>query len=304
MFESVQLDMFEGVSQSEVTSSSKIEWSYSRRSLLEQCPRRYYYQYYGSAGRTAKGEPQKETLRFLRALSNRYLLAGKILHSVIREYFNKKLTCGVEWAPEESLNWTQWMYRRAQQNSQVLLEFYYDLPDAEELYIQSEAVLLNAVTNFIDNPALLPFRQGGSQQEARIEKRFRVNIGRILGIGQADLVYPDGSKIVIVDWKMRPGAANEILQLAFYALWATKEYGCSLDDIALYKVHLSTNDIVPLLILPENLERTKARIIQDVEIMQMLERYGKEANARAFTPCGHALVCALCQFQAVCPKEP
>jgi hypothetical protein len=304
MFGRVQLDMFEGVSQNEVTGSSNIEWSYSRRSLLEQCPRRYYYQYYGSTSRKAKGESQKETLRFLRALSNRYLLAGKILHSVIREYFNEKFASGVESVPDELLNRTQYRYRRAKQNSQVLLEFYYDLPDAEELYIQSEAELLNAVTNFINNPALLPFRQGGSQQEARIEKRFKVNIGPILGIGQSDLVYPDGSKIVIVDWKMRPGAANEILQLAFYALWATKEYGCSLDNIALYKVHLSTNDIVPLIILPENLERTKARIIQDVEIMQMLEKYGKEANARAFTPCGHALVCALCQFQGVCHKEP
>lgn len=303
MFKSVQLDMFEGVSQSEVTSSSKIEWSYSRRSLLERCPRRYYYQYYGSTARTARSEPQKETLRFLRGLSNRYLLAGRILHLAIREYFNK-LSCGAGWALEESLSWTQWRYRRAQQNSQVLLEYYYDLPNAEESYIKYEGVLLDAVTNFIENPALVPFAQGASQQEARIEKRVRVNIGQVLGIGQPDLVYPDGSKIVIVDWKIGPSAANEILQLAFYALWAITEHHCTLDDLTLRKVHLSTGDIVSIPIQPMDLERTKARIIQDVEIMKTLERYGKEANQKAFTPCGHALVCALCQFQGVCPREP
>jgi len=41
----------------------RIAWSYSRRQLLEQCSRRYYYEHFG-ATRLNDG-PSKELLRFL-----------------------------------------------------------------------------------------------------------------------------------------------------------------------------------------------------------------------------------------------
>jgi hypothetical protein len=55
---------------------------------LEQCTRRYYYEYFGSNKRTAKQEPYKVELHFLKnQIHNRYLLSGSALHTVIRSYF-------------------------------------------------------------------------------------------------------------------------------------------------------------------------------------------------------------------------
>ncbi len=62
---------------------ANIRWSYSRRSVLEQCPRRYYYEYYG--GSAGSQDPQ------LKNVQARHELAGTVLHSVIGGYFRKTL---------------------------------------------------------------------------------------------------------------------------------------------------------------------------------------------------------------------
>ena len=67
----------------------KVEWSYSRRSTLNQCARKYYFEYYGSNKYTAVREPLKEQLHFLKQLQNRYERTGFILHLMISQYFKK-----------------------------------------------------------------------------------------------------------------------------------------------------------------------------------------------------------------------
>lgn len=67
----------------------KISWSPSKMGTLKQCPRKYYYQYFGSKQLKAKEEPNKERLKFLSNLSNKSLVAGEIIHAVIAVYFRK-----------------------------------------------------------------------------------------------------------------------------------------------------------------------------------------------------------------------
>ena len=80
------------------------EWSYSRRGTLEQCARKYYYQYYGSILRKSNNDPQKEKLHFLKKLQNRHLRTGEILHRIIKTYL-KKLQDGKQLL----FNWLQQM---------------------------------------------------------------------------------------------------------------------------------------------------------------------------------------------------
>ena len=56
-----QMTLFE---ESEIQSGTEShkpifsEWSYSRREMLEQCARKYYYQYYGSSLKKSNNDPQ------------------------------------------------------------------------------------------------------------------------------------------------------------------------------------------------------------------------------------------------------
>ena len=312
VFEGAQLDMFEDA-LIEPRATSGIVWSYSRRQVLEQCPRRYYYQYYGSVANKAKGETQKETLKFLKTLSNRYMWAGKILHSLIRQYL-LGLQRGEHQRLESLLNQAKATYHTGPNNSLAskqgrqrmgLLEFYYGLGDAERLCAECEERLLVALSNFATGSAFAPFVRGGAQPEARIEEHAKLETGHSRASGRIDLSYVEGSRVVIVDWKLGgPGNADESLQLSFYALWGVQAYHCSCQDISLYRAHLCDDLIAPFPISENTLRRTRTRILQDLERMQALDEYGKNAVVEAFSPCSQHLVCALCPFQAVCPKEP
>lgn len=152
------------------------QWSYSRRNTLEQCPLRYYFEYYGSNLRTAKAEPRKERLRFLKRLSNRHLRVGEIGHLVMRRYF-KQLRRGEEWSLDRAAGWAREIYRSDLEFSRryrhddelpsgpkapvLLIEFYFGLSNTETLWTESEARLVAALTNFFASPKIEPYRMGG-----------------------------------------------------------------------------------------------------------------------------------------------
>jgi len=183
----------------EPTKSSLKRWSYSCRSRLEQCPRRYYYEYYGANSRTAKAEPDKDTLRTLKALDYRHLIAGKILHQVICQYL-KRVQQGVEWSSADVL---QHAKQRFRQQSQYLLyanasntvhqaitklEFYYGFDDAIALYELTENKLLLALENFLLHPEFSNLRIHGSQTNALVEQHLSYKDASFEISGRIDFV--------------------------------------------------------------------------------------------------------------------
>jgi CRISPR/Cas system-associated exonuclease Cas4 (RecB family) len=300
---------------SESDDSSVVKWSYSRREVMERCLRWYYNRYYGSNSRMALSEPQKPLLRFLKSLSNRYERTGKIAHLVISTYLNR-LKLGEKWELERLLRWAQDIYQgdleysrdykstkqAADNTSSVLLsEFYYNLPDAEVIWEASSIQLRNALVGFFTNPAFLPFRAGGARENSLLEKRVYLKKKSFVLEGQLDLAYWDKGRLVVVDWKSgRSNGSEDSLQLSSYALLAIQEYGCNPDDIDLYRAHLSDGVVSKFTVNEREIERTRGRILQDIERMRLMHSYGRDGISKAFTPCEQPRICALCPFQEVC----
>lgn len=298
---------------------ARVGWSHSRREMLEQCPRRYYYQYYGSHARVAKTEPQKSILRFLKRLSNRYLRLGEIVHLVIQTYL-KRLRQGESWSLERLLSWARDMYRRDLTYSQhyrpgeplsdekyppiLLLEFYTGIDNAEELWAESETRLIAALTNFVESPKFARFHTGSCQANALIEKRITVKTSHFSLKGQIDLAYSDQNRVVIVDWKIGSSSGGgDSLQLLSYALAAMQEFRCQPEQIDLCRAHLVDNEVIPFVAGEKEIVRARARILQDMERMRALDGYGCDAVSQVFTPCAQPRIYALCPFQKICPKE-
>ena len=295
------------------------EWSYSRRGTLEQCPRKYYYQYYGSNRRTAKNDPQKEELRFLKKLQNRHLRSGDILHYVIRWYL-KELQQGKQPSLNQLLQWAKKDFRADIKYSQqykrgtplsdnfrhpkLLLEFYYGLSDVKSVCADTEERLVTALTNFITSQNVAQFREGARKASALIEESARMKNDDFTLSGKVDLAYWEDDRIVIADWKIgSAGSSDDSLQMLAYAWWAKQEFKRPVDYITPHRVHLADDTVSTFNVSEKALTRVEARILQDLEWMQEADNFGRRGLVEAFTPCAQPKVCEMCQFQEICPKE-
>ena len=318
----IQMSLF-GESESEWSNESDkskfSEWSYSRRNLLDQCPRKYYYEHYGSKSQKAKNDPQKKTLNFLGALQNRYLRTGKILHFVVRKYLNE-IRQGKQWPLERLLHWARKVYQADMEYSRnyeheiplpdekyppvLLLEFYYCWSDAESVCIEAEKQLIKALESFVKSQNLAQFREGANKPSALIEKTIYFKTDHFIFRGAVDLAYRENDKLVIIDWKIgSASSSDDSLQMLAYTWWAKQEFKLPVDRIIPHRVHLADNTVSTFDVSEKALTRVEARILQDLERMREADKYGVRGVAEAFTPCAQPKICALCQFQEVCPKE-
>ena len=107
-----------------------------------------------------------------------------------------------------------------------------------------------------------------------------------------------------MDWKLgiEDGSGDDSLQLAAYALWATKRFGYAPQSMRICKIHLGSETIVDFDCNEGVLAAARARIIQDAERMLFLLKYGEAGTFGAFSPCSQPAVCSLCTFLKICTE--
>ena len=293
-------------------------WSFSRRSTLEQCARRYYYEYYGGSKRTAKNEGNKDKLHFLKQIQNRYERTGSILHLVISHHL-KKMQEGENISLERLEGWAKKMFDedlKISVNYQgitppegkyppvILQELYFDIPNALALCQEAFDNAMNALRSFCFSQNYAHFRNAGGKPGGLVEHPFKIKKPLFRIDGKIDLAYIEDGKIFIVDWKSggNDGGGGDSLQLCTYALWGVEYYSCMPQDIQVMKAFLREDETVLFDVNSRLLNIAHARIAQDVERMVSLEKYGEEAIADAFSPCGHVAVCKLCAYRSLCPE--
>jgi len=298
------------------TNTPVIEWSYSKRDLLSKCNRRYYYHYYGFSKKTALEEPNKKIIQSLKDLDTIPLQVGNKLHLIIQTYF-KKAQGGEVWSLDRLLNWAGKISREGlaynrqyNQNNppsqsnpykKLLLEFYYQLKNAEESYAEAYSKLTNGLTNFYNSEIYEDFRNNGVSPEASVEKKFSLERWQYKVRGKIDLAYKKGNKIIIVDWKLgNSEGGDESLQLLSYATSASQEERIPPENIQICMAHLNPNVATEFPVTNENLSNAEARIAQDVETMTYLDGYGRVAALDAFSRCDQLRICASCQYQTIC----
>jgi hypothetical protein len=293
-----------------------LDWSPSKRDVLNQCPRRYYYQYYGASARFAVDEPQKELLQFYRKFSNSWMLAGILLHTKIRQEF-KALKDGIQNDPEELVKAFNQRWEKVRETSVqfvgsgnvsatdgkvLLLEFVFEDPEAEGMWSAAGERLGKALTGFMTLPSLERFRKGGLTHDAAIEKRVKVDGRGFRMRGQIDLAWREGGQVTVADWKSSSrDSGDSDLQLLVYALAVQQYFNCQLGELDLFRVELDSGRIVRQDVNEQEAARARARMAQDTRLMMDLNKYGQQGVAEAFTPTGSKRVCRLCPYQRICP---
>lgn len=90
------------------------------------------------------------------------------------------------------------------------------------------------------------------------------------------------------------------LQLAVYALWASKIEKISPENIEISKAYLYDDSLDSLVFNSIELDRAKARILQDAYRMNELEEFAKKGSIDAFDMCESIKICEKCSFKRLC----
>lgn len=321
MSESRQLPLFDedevpGLAGSD-NGLEDMTWSYSRRASFETCLRRYYFEYFGANMRTALDERQKEKLHFLNGLKSRHLRAGDIIHTVIRTYF-RKAQAGEIWDVDRLIRWAASIFQKDREFSrtyssrvenardkyppQLLVEYYYQVPDVEDLCDQTEEQISASLFAFGTDDCFREFIQYGSLENAVVERSITVEGLPCRVTGKIDLAYEQHDFVTVVDWKTgcEDGVGDNSLQLAVYGLWALQYFQCTPPRLIVSKAFLGSGDVVAINPSQQLLEEAKTRILQDIERMAAMNEYALKAIREAFTLCLHANICSTCSFQGIC----
>ncbi|MCG8607719.1 PD-(D/E)XK nuclease family protein [bacterium] len=290
-------------------------WSHSRRTLLEKCPRAYYYQYYG------RFDEQGDYIALLKQLSNRYLRCGDLLHRAARGFLLSQQE-GKPWQLMKMREWAQSIYLKDIAFSRsyqagtplskdikapvLLMEYYYGDQNSDEVCAQTGQQLGEALARLVEHDAFEDFRNGAYPTNSRIEKPSPVDVHDVKVSVKPDLAFGTYEnrlfRVHIVDWKMGKGTSGqESLQLYAYMLGVAKAYNVEPDIIEAHLAFLGDGTIRSFKASETLLKRTRARILQDVERMRALHAYGKQGRSDMFPPCAQPRVCASCRFRGICP---
>lgn len=290
------------------------EWSPSKRNYLEQCPRRYYYQYYAHPGEILNGD--KATLQFYRKLSNSWMLAGILLHLKIKEVFaiwrrgeqvdphlyTREIAQRWQRVRESSIQFIRAPSYAKTSPGVLLMEFVFSNPTANKMWWDAGQRLQSALLGFLTLEKLELFRNGGLTADAAIEQSVRVEGQGFRMRGKIDLAWRNEERVKVVDWKSggRDGADSD-LQLLAYALGVQHQFKCEISDLDIFRVELGSANVVSLEINEQEANRAKVRMAQDTQLMIDLHSYGERRVIEAFTPTGSPKTCRLCPFQRICP---
>jgi hypothetical protein len=294
-----------------------VKWSYSRRGVLEQCPLRYYFEYYALRVALERGGEGADRLRFLKALQNRHERIGSIAHTVIAAFLRSARKRDL-WGSGRLVDWGVSIFRRdlafsggkvngdrliaAKYTPVRLTEYFYHLARAPELCRDAEERLASGLRNFAVNSAFEEFREGGAHENAIIEGRISIKGFPCSATGTIDLAFPSGPLFKVIDWKLGEPSRDggDSLQLATYALGLVSKGLANQEAIRAEKAYLTVGEVVHCSISDSILARARGRILQDAERMAMLHEHGIQGVAEAFTPCAQRRVCMLCSFREIC----
>lgn len=315
----MQLNLFDSVFKDSIAETGvdtlKVNWSYSKMQSFRDCPRKFYYSYYGSKKKKAYAEPLKQKLIELSKLSNKYMVQGSIVHQLISTYFHNAKKSKF-WSVDKLLNFglskIQGIisYNNAFKTGNaetpkypipILKELFYSTVSSIDFKDETISLISKCLYNFYNSQDYNHLRYGGTKPSSRIEDDSSFLLTKtILVDGKIDIAFLEQKRLIIADWKTgKKEIEDTSLQLLVYALWARQFKEWEFENIEIQKAYLATGTIERLEFSELHINRAKAKIMQDAEMLKEMDEFGREAVKDAFTM--HiGKNCKQCPFEEIC----
>ncbi|MCK9526106.1 MAG: PD-(D/E)XK nuclease family protein [Limnochordia bacterium] len=296
-------------------------WSFSRHQTLTSCPRRYYYNYYGSHNGWESGAAPEAVLAYrLKKLSNLYLLLGDALHKsayrmvervtegrelpgpdVVEDEIRRRLRSVWRSSRDEGE-----LFRRRPNRVDMLQEFYYQLEISEATLAKINERISKVSEALVASSVWEELAAKGVALVA-CEQFDTFSMGETPVFAVPDLLYkrPDGIW-TIVDWKTGEEVEDNADQMGLYALYVHKKHGIPAEQIRARLEYLSLQTQKEAEFTAKELQGVVTWARESMEQMQELLidvslNIPKPKDDFALTDA--RAMCPWCNFYELCQKE-
>ena len=292
-------------------------WSISRHGTFRECPRRYWYHYYGSwGGWDASAPDEARELYRLKNLSGLHLLAGDTVHRAIERTIKDCAKGGEEADPEAVVLWCKGEMQRAfaeskderlwqrhpKQYCRLVEHHYGPQPDRETLTRIADKIG-TSVRNFFFSDSFELIRGVAPDDWLAVESldTFEFESTKVYAV--PDFACRHEGELLIFDWKTgRPDPRNKD-QVVLYALYAAARWGADPDKVRGAPVYLLTGgNFEPVPVTAADRDRVAGVMRDSIRDMRgrLSDAESNTAHREDFeTRPGSA--CRFCNFRGVCP---
>jgi hypothetical protein len=290
-------------------------WSISRHRTFEDCPRKYWFHYYGSwGGWEADAPAEARELYRLKNLTSLHLLAGDTVHRLIERVL-QEWARGVEPEVEPSVEWCRKQMQRGWHESRTeawlenpkrftrLSEHHYGPPPGREGLQRIGHKVGTSVRNFFSSQSWSLIRETDPTGWLPVETLDSFGFEDTKVFAVPDFACRHADALLLFDWKTGRRDSRNHDQVVLYALFAAAKWGADPERVQGAPVYLlDGGDFEPEAVTAEDRERVGA--LMRASILAMRSRLADaESNAARkddfeATP-GH--VCRWCNFRGVCP---
>jgi len=298
------------------TLENTFSWSKSRESAFEECPRRYFYAYYGSwGGWDDDADPRTRALWLAKQMQSRHMWIGDLVHRTcafalrfgkhhgqlpperdLIRHFDHAMREEFRASRDDLLNRTGARCTR-------LLEHELDESLRENEWRTLHARAVKAIRTFAASDLIARVLAVPSKRWLAIEDFGRFEVDDVPISVRIDFAFDDGRCLNVVDWKTGARASRAaVLQLACYAIYATEAWHVPIERVRTLEVNLVRNEVFEEAVTKADVEETRRRIVAGATKLRSYldDPERNEASEASFEKVESLQICRRCFFQREC----
>ncbi len=294
-------------------------WSVSRDRSFRECPRQYWFNYYGSwSGWEWEADPRTREIYMLKQLKSRPTWIGEVVHDCIRHSV-ENLARGIPVLPVDRIREItrnrmredfrasrDGLYRDNPKSACGLFEHEYRVPVTDEEWRDAADHVDRCLVTFYASAVWEEFRETAPKDFLEIETFSRFVLDDVEVTVKLDCATRETDHVVVWDWKTgRRESTGAQIQLACYAFYMHQRYGVPIQAVHMRRVELSTGVVHARRIGESELKETLDYVRGSIADMRgLLADPGRNvADEERFTKVARRDRCLRCNFLRVCKPD-
>lgn len=290
-------------------------WSFSRSRTFQDCPRKYWFHYYGSwGGWEANAPAEARELYLLKKITGLHMLAGDTVHRAIERALlgwargeQPEVETTVAWCKREMQRGfsesRDELWREGPSKYVRLFSHHYGPPPSRDFLTRIAKKVGDSVRTFFVSQAFGLIRETDPDRWLPIETLDTFEFEGTQVYAVPDFACRHDGDVLIFDWKTGKRSKSNLDQVVLYALFAAAKWDADPERVKAAPVYLLNGGEFDPAHVTEK-DRARVEEVMRSSIAAMRERLadpaGNVARKEDFEPTpGHG--CRWCNFRGVCP---